>query len=310
MSVAAQRNGARLSPGTVAQLVLVALLWALCFPLIAVGLHAAPPLTFGGMRALLAGAALLGLALLLGRPMPRDWRIWLALTLVGFSATTLGFFGMFVGGGLVTPGLATVLENTQPLLAGMFAAMLLGERLGLRRKIGLGLGFAGILAIGLPRMLGVDDAGPAVGVLFVLLGATGVAIANVVLKLLAGRVDVLVAVGCQLLIGSVPLLAGGMLLEREHEIAWTAPFLGVLLTLSLLGTALASALWFRLLHRAPLGRLVPFAFLTPVFGLMMGMVFFGERFGGFEILGIGLALAGLWQVIQGGRSTAEDRSGG
>jgi drug/metabolite transporter (DMT)-like permease len=308
MTGQAQSDGARLAPGTVAQLALISFLWALCFPLIAVGLGSAPPLTFGGMRALLAGAVLLALVLVLGRPLPRDWRIWLALGLVGLGATTLGYFGMFVAGGLVSPGIATVVENTQPLLAALLAAVLLGERLSRRRRIGLALGFGGILAIGLPRVLGAGEAGSGMGILFVLLGAGGVAIANVVLKLLAGRVDVLVAVSSQLLLGSLPLLVGGWLLERDEGIRWSASFVAALLTLSLLATALASVLWFRLLRRAALGRLTAYAFLTPLFGLSMGMMFFNERFGVWEVLGILLALAGLWQVTRGDRRPQSARS--
>lgn len=154
-----------------------------------------PPLIFAGLRSIIAGVVLVVIALLLSRPLPRGGRVWLGLVLVGLSATCLGFFGMFIGGGQVSPGLATVIENTQP---------------------------------------------------------------------------------------------------------WGRDFLFALLTLSLLGTALASLLWFRLLHRASLGRLTTFSFLTPVFGLILGLTLFGERLGGVEILGIVVALFGVWQVTRSG----------
>lgn len=284
--------------GTVLLLVVVALLWALCFPLINIGLSSAPPLKFAGLRALVAGVAILLVAFGFRQKLPRGWRIWLLLSAVGLGATTLGFFGMFIGASRVAPGLATVIENTQPLIATALAWFLLGEALGYRRRLGLLLGFSGILVISLPRFL--DSAvSTGSGIAILLVSAMGVAVANVVLKSLAGKIDVLMAVGWQLLIGSGPLLVAGFMFEPQYAVHWDNMFLFVLLTLSLLGTAAASVLWFFLLRRAALGRLNTFTFLTPVFGLLFSFVLFGERFNAWEIAGTILILYGVWQMTRG-----------
>ena len=69
-------------------IVFVMFLWAVCFPLIVWGLPYAPHLTFATMRGFLAGIALLPLALILGRPQPRDLKTWLILIAIGLGATT------------------------------------------------------------------------------------------------------------------------------------------------------------------------------------------------------------------------------
>ena len=46
-------------PSEISKIVLVMLLWAICFPLIVAGFSYAPHLTFAALRALIAGAALL-----------------------------------------------------------------------------------------------------------------------------------------------------------------------------------------------------------------------------------------------------------
>ena len=96
------------------------------------------------------------------------------------------------------------------------------------------------------------------------------------------------------------LLAGHITEGGVSSIYWGGDLLFALLTLSLLGTALASLLWFVLLRRAALGRLTTYSFLTPVFGMALGMTLFGERLGGFEILGITVALFGVWKVTRSG----------
>ena len=115
------RVGIPVAAGTV----LVMFLWAVCFPLIQTGLEASPPMWFAGLRALLAGVVLIVFAGLTGRPQIRGTMVWSAVALAGLTATGLGFFGMFYGGGLVSPGLATVVANTQPLLAAPLAAVAL-----------------------------------------------------------------------------------------------------------------------------------------------------------------------------------------
>ena len=51
-----------LSMRTVAGMILVAFLWAICFPFIVVGLPDAPPLLFAALRAFLAGLGLILIA--------------------------------------------------------------------------------------------------------------------------------------------------------------------------------------------------------------------------------------------------------
>lgn len=161
-------NHKRLLPGDLAGLSLVTFLWALCFSLIATGLAAVPPLTFAALRSFVAGAGLLVPAFALHRPLPRDRGVWLGVLSVGLSATSLGFAGMFLAGGIVSPGLATVLANSQPLIAAGLAYIVLGERLGPRRRVGLFVGFAGIVLAALPAFGAENANSSASGVGFVL----------------------------------------------------------------------------------------------------------------------------------------------
>ena len=284
---------------TTSKLILVMLLWAVCFPLILAGIGSAPHLSFATLRALLAATVLLALTAILGRRFPRDLRVWALLALSGFGATSLGFLGMFHAAEFISPGVATVIANTQPLMAAVLAHAFLDERLDARAKTGLALGFAGIVLIAVPRLLAPGAATYAVGVAYIGLAALGITGSNVLLKRLAGRVDPLVAMGIQLAFGSVPLAIAAGLTEIPAAIDWSPTFVIVLLALALPGTALVYWLWFSLLAALPLNRANAFSFLIPVFGLAMGVGLFGESLGGFEIIGVTLTLIGLARVIRG-----------
>ena len=89
------------------------LLWASCYPLITVGLDSAPHLTFAVLRAVLAGTTLLAVGIILRKPFPRDGSIWGWIILAGLGMTGLGYYGMFHAAEFVSPGLATVIANSQ-----------------------------------------------------------------------------------------------------------------------------------------------------------------------------------------------------
>jgi len=251
-------------------------LWASCYPLITIGLDSAPHLTFAAMRAAIAGSLLLGVALVLRRSFPTDRQVWGWIILAGFGMTGLGYYGMFHAAEFVSPGLATVIANSQPLIAAMLAFLLLGERLSKWGWFGLLLGFLGILVIAAPQIL----EGPisiTTGLFYVMLAASGVAVGNIAIKKLAGRVDAAMAMGLQLLIGALPLGLIAGLTEIPSDIEWSPKFILSLLGLSIPGTAIAFWLWQVTLSKLELSKANVFSFLVPVFGLTIGSVFFGER---------------------------------
>lgn len=269
------------------------LLWAICFPLITAGIAFSPHLTFAAMRALLAGVALTALALVLRRPLPTGWRTWLAVCCIGFGATGMGFLGMFHAAEFVSPGIATVIANTQPLLAALLAGTFLNEHLTARGKSGLALGFLGILVISSPRLLGAGADSYAIGIAYIALAALGVTVSNVLIKRVADDVDGLMAMGLQMLIGGVPLALGAIAWEDPAAVQWTIKFTAVLLVLSLFGSGLVYWLWFSILETSELNRANAFTFLIPVFGISIGVVFYGETVSWLQASGIVLTIAGV-----------------
>lgn len=294
-------------------LVLVAVLNALCYPLITVGLSYAPHLSFAALRALAAGLSLAMVAIALRRPLPRDFRSWVMLAAIGLGATTLGYLGMFHAAGFVSPGLATVIANSQPLIAAVLAFAFLSERLGMVQYLGLVLGFVGIVVASLSHLSSTNLTGLSVGFAYILLSASGVAFSNVLMKALGPRIDAFVAMSAQLLLGAIPLGVIALILDHPSQIQWWSPvFLLALFGLALPGTAMSYWLWFWLLGRVPLGRANAFTFLTPFIAVALGIAFFGERTGPTMIVGLVLATIGVVLVERGAATSphsAEGRSG-
>ena len=272
------------------------ILWAGCFPIITLGLDMAPHITFATMRAVLAGLCLILIGTILRRPLPSGKHTWFLISVIGFGATGLGFLGMFHAAEYVSPGIATVIANSQPLLTVILAYFFLNEGLGPFSIAGIVLGFVGIIVIASPGLSGGFTQQYALGIAYIALAALGVAIGNVAIKQLPQHVDGVMAMGFQLLIGSLPLAALSLSTEAPRAMIWTGEFVIVLVTLSTLGTSVAFWLWFSVLREVALSRAVAFTFLVPVFGLIIGRTLFDERPGWIEITGAILILTGILAV--------------
>ncbi|PAU77037.1 EamA family transporter [Halovibrio salipaludis] len=285
-----------LSMRTVVGMVLVAFLWAICFPFIVVGLPDAPPLLFAALRAFLAGTCLVLIAIYMGARVNYSPRQLLVLAVIGFSYTGMGLGGMFLGAGKLGPGVATVLANAQPLFAAVLAVFIINEVITGRVFAGLLIGFVGVVVLATPEM---DFGGSRfIGALYVLGGAIGTAVGNVLLKYQASADDVYWAMGIQLLIGSVFLAIASVSFGESVDIDWTWSFATALFVLAVPATALMVVLWNILLASAPLNRLNSFTFLTPAFGLLVGILAFDETFSLVEMVGIAVTIVGLFIVVK------------
>lgn len=268
-------------------------LWAACFPLLAIGLDSAPHLAFATMRAALAGLCLLALGILFRRPLPRGGRTWKLLAVVGLGSTSLGFLGMFHAAEFLSPGIATVVANVQPLLVAVLAPAFLSERLNALGKAGLIAGFAGVIAIAWPGLVSGNVSGYVLGIAYAVLSAAGEAVGRIAMKDLPEATDAIMAMGLQLLLGAVPLALLSVSMEDFSSLTWSGEFVALLAVLAMLGTALPLWLWFAALKEVELNRANAFTFLIPLLGLAIGAAFFNERLGLIQVAGAALILVGI-----------------
>ncbi len=276
------------------KMLLVCILWALCYPFISIGLDQAPPLYFAFMRSSIAGVALLLLCIRREEPIvPKDWKTWSSIIIIGIGYTSLGFSGMFLAGSLVSPGLATVISNLQPMIAIVFAYILTVEKITSKQLIASLIGLTGIITIVLPSLINMQGNLSQGGVGFVLLGASGVAFGNVWLKKISTSFDMLLISAWQFILGSIPLGIGALIFEDSQDIIFGQSLILSLSVLAIPGTAIATYLWFHLLKIERLHRLNAYTFLTPLFALFIGGVFMNETLEINEIIGTVIITIGI-----------------
>ena len=135
----------------------VCLLWGTTYLGIRVALETIPPATVGALRYLAAGGVLALVLRLRGEslPGPAHWR---GLALLGFLMIGIGNGGVIWAEQWVPSGIAALLVATAPFWAALMERFRpSGEHIGVRRGLGMLIGFVGVALLVTPGATGAFD---------------------------------------------------------------------------------------------------------------------------------------------------------
>jgi drug/metabolite transporter (DMT)-like permease len=256
------------------------------------GLEAFPPLWSGFLRFALGCLCVAAWARFARIPLLPERGEWPALVLISLLFT-LQIWLMNVGFGATTAANGAVLIAANPLFGMLFAHFLIpGDRVGPWRAVGVAVAFGGVaLVITRGAALELGSAGD-----WIVLGSAcllGLRLA------LSGRVlrrmnEVRLTLWQMLL--SLPLFLAGAL--TWEEIRWEAigpaPVAGILYQ-GIVVAGLAFTVNFYLIRRYTPSVMISFNFVSPVAGVLLGLLILGERLSvsllsGMALVALGLAL--------------------
>lgn len=268
-------------------LALLALIWGYSWVPGKLGVVNSSAFVFAALRTFPAGVLMLVLLPLTGRPLrPKG----AALTAAVGVLQVAGFVGL-ISAALVAGGAGhtAMLANTWQFWLLLMAWLALGERLKGGQWLSVGIGLVGLVLIIEPwHLRGVLSS------LLTLGGAVCFAAGAVVAKVLRKRheVDLLSFSAWQTLLGSIPLVIAGALMQGDG-IHWTSTFIWSLIFSVLVGTALGSILWLYVLNALPANIAGIGTLGAPVFGVLFSWLQLHERLSRAEIAGMVLVVAAL-----------------
>ena len=275
-----------------ALLVLLALLWGSSFTLIKIAVETIPPATLTAGRIALAALVLLAVMRWRGRSLPSSPALWLHLLVQSIINLTLPFLLISWGERHVSSGLASILTTTAPLFAFAIAALTGHAARGPSQAFGLVCGFAGvILIIGAEALQELGGPQLLSQLALVAAGLCYGSSSNY------GRVFQSVspvAVGAGTLLCAAALTAPlSLALDRPWTLEPSAESVGAVILLGLLSTALAFSIYFRLLGTLGTVGTSTVGYLRVGFGVILGILFLGERLTLFSSCGLMLIVVGV-----------------
>jgi drug/metabolite transporter (DMT)-like permease len=274
---------------------ILSLLWGSSFFWAELALVSLPPLTLVQGRVTLGALFLLVVVRMRGVPLPRTWRDWRPLFVLGAFNSAIPFTLLFWGQTQITSGLAAILNASTPLWSVLLAHVFSSdETITPLRLGGVLVGVCGVgTIIGPEAFSGVDATVWAQ--LACVLAAVCYAATTIYARTLKGRIAPTAMATGQLGCGALLLLPVTLLVDQP----WTLQgvhltSIGAVVALALLSTAVAYTIYFRLLSETGPTNVVLVTFLVPITALLLGSLVLGEvllvrHIGGLALIAVGLA---------------------
>lgn len=279
-------------PGLPASHLLLALaivaVWGTNFVVIKISLDSFPPFFFAALRYIFA---FLPFAFF----MPRPKVSWGNLCVYGL-ATGVGQFGVmyFAIDGRISPGLASLVIQTQVFFTIGFAMFFAKEGLRLYQAVAVAVAMTGLVIIALHT----DATTTFLGLALVVFAGFSWGVANTVSRR-AGAINMLSYVVWGSAFSIPPLLVISLIFEGDASHLWqvtlAAPmgaWVGVLWQ-SWANTLFGYAAWGWLLSKHPAAVVAPAPLLVPIFGMGASAFFLGEALPSWKVMAAGLVIAGL-----------------
>ena len=279
-------------------------IWGTTWFGIKVSLQFVPPIAGAGLRFIIAGLVMYAIAATQRKIVPLrelPWKLVLVLAAFLFG---LNYILTYTAVTHVSSGLTAVIFGVLPFFLFAMGHYMIGERTTVWTWAGAVLAFAGVAVISLQA----DVHGSFWYALAAVAAACSSAFANVYAKRHAHN-NPLVTLPPSMLIAGIVVCAVGFALEPvDVARAFSLPSWGALLYLAVAGSSIAFFINLWLLARIAAWIVGLSSLIIPVIAVAVGIVFGGESFGGRDVLGAVLVIAGVWLALQNS-NTAKDCNG-
>jgi drug/metabolite transporter (DMT)-like permease len=296
----------RIRPAHWALLLALVVLWGSSYLMVEIALSTWHPEEVTGLRVLSAAVVLILMMAIRGQRFPLGWRPWAYFLILAVIGNCLPFYLISWGQQHVESGLAGILAATSPLVVLILAHFMLDdERLSPRYSIAFIFGFCGIVVLMGPESL-VALGGSAsrwLSQVAILGGSVCYAFATVIARGMPSVSPVVASAGVMVIASTLmsPFsLSGAKYLDGlPWQSVLAMGFLG------LLGTGLASILYFRLVAETSARFTSLLNYLVPVWAVFLGTLVLNESVPLSSLLALALILCGL--VLTSGLSKSLTR---
>ncbi|MBX4967521.1 drug/metabolite transporter (DMT)-like permease [Rhizobium binae] len=275
-----------------ALLLVLATLWGSSYTFIKIGVETIPPVTLIAVRTLIAGTILLAVLRHRRVRLPRDPAIWRRFVVQACLNSVIPFTLIAWAEQSVDAGLAVILNSATPIFTFLLTALLIRhEQVTLRKLFGVVAGLAGIcFVIGVEALGGLGES--LMAQLAIILATICYAGAAIFSKNFKGLDPAVPAAG-SLISGAVILMPVSLLVDRPWTLVPSAASMLALLALSAFSTALAFAIYFRLVQTLGSVGTTSQAYLRVPIGVATGIVFLGERLSPTAWIGLICVILGV-----------------
>lgn len=269
---------------------IICLVWGFTFVAGKAGVEEIPPMLFTGLRYLLLSILLLPFLRLVSGHMPQ----------VVFISITMGsaHFALFYGGMSVAENVSSIAVAVQlgVPISTIMSIIFLSEQVGWRRWMGIAMSFGGVVVISFDPSIINERLGLLLVVCAAFVGSAGTIVMKRIKQTGVYQMQAWIA-----MMSWPPLFAASLVFESGQVAAlqnasWMG-WGGVIYT-AIGASLIGHAGMYYLLQRYDVSVTAPLTLLAPIFGIMSGVIFWGDSLGvrfwiGGTITLLGVLIIGL-----------------
>jgi len=248
---------------------IVPITWGFGYALTKIGMDQFTPLLHMSLRFGIAGLILVWFT----KP---PWGFMRELFIIAFIGSTIQYGFTYYGLKGIDVSTASILVQLEGPILALLSTLILKERLGWPRALGMGLAFTGVVVIaGEPRLSDSLDS-----VALVITGAVFWAIAQIMISRLKSLSGITILAWVAIIATPQMLLISLVIEEGQWESIKTANLVdwSIVFYLSFIMTVIGYSVWYHLLRICDVSKISPFLMLLPVTSIIAGMVLLNEQF--------------------------------
>jgi len=277
------------------------LLWSAGFAFVALGLPDSEPITFLALRYAIVVAVLLAAFAALRPPLPQSRRDWLDLIVVGLLLQAAYFTLLYLALDLESSaGTVALIVSLQPILVGLLAPRVAGERMTKVRWAGLALGLAGA-AVVIGSRSGVGGSSTT-GLLCALAAMVALTAGTLYERRHGSEHHPVTANTVQFSVALAVTLPPALLVEG-FPVHWTGDLAISLAYLVFANSLVSITLLLAMVRRNEASRVSALFFLVPPLAALIAWGLLGESLPAGAWAGMGVAAAGVAIATRSGRET-------
>ncbi|MDG1955744.1 MAG: EamA family transporter [Candidatus Thioglobus sp.] len=267
---------------------IVPITWGLGFTLAKIGMEQFSALLIMSIRFGIAGLVLVWFT----KPPWGHMREIFVVALIGSTIQ----YGLTYNGlkGIDASTAAILVQLEGPILA-LMGTILLKEKLGLTRALGMGFAFLGVFIIaGEPRLDGHIDS-----VILLVAGSTVWAVAQIMISRLKGLSGITILAWVAIMATPQMLIASLIIEDGQWQAITSASLVdwSIIFYLAFIMTVVGYSVWYHLLSSVDVSKVSPFLMLLPITSIIAGMVLLDEKLTLSMIIGGLMIMTGVASTL-------------
>lgn len=260
----------------------------------------AEPFTFLTYRYFIAGLILFVVAFIVREKFALTKKQFWQSATVAVMLHVIYIGGVFYAVSLgVTSGVSAVIVSLQPVLVGILAVPILGERLRGIQIVGLILGVVGVAILLLPKIFegDISTSFSAAGIIVCVIALLGTTGGYIVQKKTGADIPFITGTAIQYGVSAI-IFAGLALTLEDNSVQWTNEFIFGLSWSILANSIVSIVILYTLLRHGSAQRASSLYYLVPPAAALMAYFLFDERITSVGLVGMALAGLGVMLVMR------------